>query len=112
MEFTKKTSPPRAFGAWRGGKKIGSFHKIGLTPYPMLCRPFRATLTPYPVLCRPFRAIPNSFRTAGRQHCHPQQRAAVEGMEPRGQQEQRREQLQLHHRHRALEPHQAPEHCD
>ena len=111
MEFTKK--PPLHAPKARGGEeKNWGIYKIGLTPYPMLCRPVRATLTPYPVLCRPFRAIPNFFRTAGRRHCHPQQRAAVEEMEPRGQQEQRREQLQLHHRHQAREPHQAPEHCD
>ena len=37
----KNSSPPRANGAWRGGGKNG-LYKIGLMPYPMLCRPFRA----------------------------------------------------------------------
>ena len=59
--------PPRAFGAWRGRKKVNDIH-TGLTPCAVLCRPSRARLrnamsqyiglTPYPRLCRPSRAIP------------------------------------------------------
>ena len=35
-------SPPRGVGAWRGGGEKNGAILIGLMPYPMLCRPFRA----------------------------------------------------------------------